>query len=195
MPKLEDVQQELACELRAAGMTCEAAYGEAKFAAGNNNAARFFRKPHIRVRVEELRAERAARAEHDGSLARQFTFTKPVRRHVEEMASCGMAPEDIVLALGCTQAELAQHCGAELVAGRAKRRGEVIKLLYRAARAGNVSAQKKLEDMTGVAGAAASFDEAERPVRLGKKGEAQLAADAIGAGMDEEWGGDLATLN
>lgn len=119
-----------------------------------------------------------------------FKATPTMRRKVEELVSCGMKQEDIARAVGCSHPTLRQHFGCELAGGLAKKRAEVIGLLYRQAKKGNVTAQKKLEEMTRLAGAEAAFNEPRQPA-LGKKEQAADAAKTAGAGTG--WGDDLET--
>lgn len=106
-----------------------------------------------------------------------FKATASLKREVEEMTSCGMSEDDIARAIGCSTPTLRVHFQEELLTGRSKRRREVIKLLFKSARGGNVTAQKKLEDMTAMA-ATIRPPEAPQPKvqKLGKK--EQAIADA-----------------
>lgn len=124
-----------------------------------------------------------------------FPVTPALRREVEQMRSVGMSIDEIAIAIGCSTPTLTKHFDAELTTGAAKRRREVVNLLYQTARKGNVSAQKKLEEMTQAAAlAAARMDEepapdaTQKPSRLGKK--EQAAADA--AAIAEEPGNKFA---
>lgn len=102
------------------------------------------------------------------------------RETVEQMKFCGETEFVIATALGITIPTMRKHFRHELDKGAANRRREVIGLLFATARKGNVSAQKKLEEMGRVAGAAASVKgrEAKAP-RLGKKEEQAAAAKAV----------------
>jgi hypothetical protein len=117
-----------------------------------------------------------------------------MRTDVELMVAVGMPHVDIARAVGCTVDTLSKHCGEELAIGHAKKRREVLAMLHKAAKGGNVSAQKKLEEMTRVAGAAAEFEQATatapKTEPLGKKAAAAEAARAVG-GAGTEWGDDL----
>lgn len=112
------------------------------------------------------------------------------------MLACGESQSVIARAIGCDPDTLRKHFADELANGLAKRRREVVELLFKNARKGNVSAQKKLEDMTRVAGAAAAFtgatdgaDKTAKQPKLGKK--EQAAQEATNAGTGTEWGDDL----
>lgn len=110
----------------------------------------------------------------------QFRPTATQRREVEEMIACGMSEDDVARAVGIATETLRKHFVEELATAKAKRRGEVIKLLFRNARKGNVSAQKHLEAMTSLAGTARPAERiapTDKPAaRVGKK--AQEQADA-----------------
>ena len=66
MADLEDPQQEKACQLRASGASQVDAYAEAFGQvpdSGANNSSRFFRQPHIKARVTEIKARRTLLAD------------------------------------------------------------------------------------------------------------------------------------
>ncbi|MCW5695799.1 MAG: hypothetical protein KIS96_03580 [Bauldia sp.] len=122
--------------------------------------------------------------------------TAATRRTVEQMVSCGETHDTIALALEVSDETLRLHYRRELDVGAAKRRRELLDLLWQSARKGNVSAQKKLEETTRLAAASAKFDQPpkgesqpQRPATLGKKELAQRAAETAGHGTD--WGDDL----
>src|ERR1700759_3077452 len=106
------------------------------------------------------------------------------RRRVEELRACGMTVEEIAGAFELSPPTLRRLFAAELRTGAAKRRAEVIALLFRSARAGNVAAQKKLEDMTSSV-AAAERRPLSKPAPLGKKARAN--AEALTAEDDTSW--------
>ncbi|TIP07811.1 hypothetical protein [Mesorhizobium sp.] len=128
-----------------------------------------------------------------------------IRRTVEEMRSCGESENVIARSLGIDVDTLRKHCADELDNGFSNRRREVIGLLYKSARGGNVTAQKRLEEMTRLAGAAAEFDARQketgatpsqpRPARSPKLGKKEVQREeAMTAGLNSEWGDDLAPL-
>lgn len=122
----------------------------------------------------------------------EFKPTRQQRKRVEQMVCCGMPKEDIARAIGISKPTLLKHFDEELANGFAKKRAEVIRMLFDAAENGNVSAQRKLEEMTRLVGAEAAFNSdapAERHVKLGKKEEAAEAAKTAGEGST--WEGDL----
>lgn len=111
----------------------------------------------------------------------EYRPTVEQRRTVEEMKFCGESDNTIARALGIDPDTLRKHFADELADGHAQRRKEVIGLLFSSARGGNVSAQKKLEEMGRVAGAAEAVKAREtRAPKLGKKEERQIAAKNVG---------------
>jgi hypothetical protein len=125
-----------------------------------------------------------------------FQPTTAQRKQVEECVSVGMSHEEVAMAIGCHRETLEKHFADELLHGRARKRAEVTKLLFAAARKGNVTAQKALKEATGSSAAAAEWEAAEgianpQPTgrKLGKKEEQARAAQTAGHGT--EWGDDL----
>jgi hypothetical protein len=124
-----------------------------------------------------------------------FKPTAAHRRQVEECKSGGMSNEEIAMAIGISTPTLEKHFEEELLHGRARKRAEVLRLLYAAARKGNVTAQKQLHLITATQAAAAEWEAdgiAKPPpatAKLGKKEQAELAARTAGHGS--EWGDDL----
>ncbi|RWQ16105.1 hypothetical protein [Mesorhizobium sp.] len=113
----------------------------------------------------------------------QFKPTPALRRKVEELVSCGMSRDDCARAIGCSTPTLEKYFEDELANGVAKKRSEVIGMLYRAAKKGNVTAQKKLEEMSRIAGAAEAIGARSAPdkPKPGKKEERQAAAERVGS--------------
>ncbi|NLS07619.1 hypothetical protein HGP14_30615 [Rhizobium sp. P32RR-XVIII] len=105
------------------------------------------------------------------------------RKTVEEMKFVGESDNTIARSLGIDPDTLRKHFPDELADGHAQRRKEVIGLLFKSARDGNVAAQKKLEEMGRASGAAdavkARETKASEP-RRGKKEEQKAAAKAVG---------------
>jgi hypothetical protein len=122
----------------------------------------------------------------------EFKVTAALRREVELLVCVGMSHDDVARAIGCTKPTLYKYFREELDAGHAKKRREIIRMLHKSAKAGNVSAQRKLEEMSRLAGAAAAFEQptAPKPEKLGKKEAAAVAARNVGA-EGGEWGDDL----
>jgi predicted transcriptional regulator len=125
-----------------------------------------------------------------------FKPTQLHRRKVEQYVCGGMSHDAIAKVLGVSDETLRKHFAAELSTGAERRRAEVIDLLFASARKGNVTAQKKLEEMSGrsVAEAAFTAPEAEdaKPAKVPKLGKKEVAAqDAETAGAGTAWGDDL----
>lgn len=107
--------------------------------------------------------------------------TIEMRQTVEEMKFCGESEDVIARALGISTPTLRKHYAVELSDGHSNRRKEVIGLLFTAARKGNVSAAKRLDEMGRIAGAASAVKAREvKPPKLGKKEQAQEAAAQVG---------------
>lgn len=103
------------------------------------------------------------------------------RKTVEEMKFVGESDNTIARALSIDPDTLRKHFADELADGHAQRRKEVIGLLFKSARNGNVSAQKKLEEMGRVASASEAVKAREtRAPKLGKKEERRIAAQNVG---------------
>lgn len=123
----------------------------------------------------------------------EFKPTDEMRAKVEDCIGAGMSHEEIGMVIGCCDKTLEKHFPDELAYGRARKRCEALELLWQSARKGNVTAQKKLVEMTGTVAAAAAWEAAEGtappPLKIGKK-EAQAIAAAT-AGLGSEWGDDL----
>lgn len=116
----------------------------------------------------------------------QFKPTSALRRKVEELLTGGMSKDECARAIGCSTPTLEKHFEEELANGIAKKRAEVIGLLFKSARKGNVTAQKKLEEMSRVSGAAEAVTGREpKAPRLGKKEERQVAAEAVASGTSK----------
>jgi len=127
----------------------------------------------------------------------QFRATPALIRKVEELIGSGVSEDDTARAVGCSTETLRKHFAENIRGARAKKRAEAIQLLWKSARAGNVSAQKKLEEMTWrvcadktvISATPESRRSAPKPANVGKKEAAQEAALSAGVGTD--WGDDL----
>lgn len=127
-----------------------------------------------------------------------FKPTALHRRRVEQYVCAGMSHDGIAKALGISDETLRKHFAAELETGSQRRRAEVIDMLFAAARKGNVTAQKKLEEMSLRSVGEAEFmadkkpeeAAATKPAKRGKKEEAQAQAQAVL--QDDDWGADIA---
>lgn len=109
-----------------------------------------------------------------------FRPTIEQRQTVEQMKFCGESDATIARALCIDPDTLRKHFADELADGHAQKRKEVISMLFSSARGGNVSAQKKLEEMGRVAAAEEAVRGREKPTpKLGKKEERKAAAGAV----------------
>jgi DNA-binding CsgD family transcriptional regulator len=125
-----------------------------------------------------------------------FRPTLAQTRRAEELVAGGMSELQVAVVFGISERSARTHFRAAFTDGLAKRRGEVINMLFKAARSGNVSAMKALEGITGKADVAAVWS-GPRPEqvcttpKLGKKEQQQLDAEGVVAGTDPDWGNDL----
>ncbi|PWB94672.1 hypothetical protein [Methylosinus sporium] len=126
-----------------------------------------------------------------------FRKTPALAKRVEELTSGGMSQGAIAKVLRCDSDTLRKHFGDELDNGIQRRRAEVISLLFKSARGGNVTAQKKLEEMTGRAAVEDEFNgdrapapASPKPKKVGKK-ESE-SAQATSMVEDQDWGADIA---
>lgn len=111
-----------------------------------------------------------------------FKATPRLRRKVSECASVGMSHDDIARAIGCSTPTLQKYFGDELTTGAAMKRAEITAMLFKAARKGNVSAQKHLELKAQTAAAAQAMSDHEAPAKVekfGKKEQQQAAAARV----------------
>ena len=125
------------------------------------------------------------------------TFTD--RRKVEERRAAGMSVAQIAVSMRIDRQTLEKHFAEEIEFGHSRRRGEVVDMLFQAARKGNVSALKALERMTDLssveqawmktaAKAAEAKERAEaKPAKVGKKEQEQVAAKTaeVGTGWSD----------
>lgn len=102
------------------------------------------------------------------------------RQIVEEMKFCGESDNTIARALGIDPDTLRKHFKDELADGHAQRRREVIGMIFKSAREGNVAAQKKLEEMGRSREPGLATPQTAPP--RGKKEERQAAAEAVASG-------------
>jgi phage repressor protein C with HTH and peptisase S24 domain len=110
----------------------------------------------------------------------EYKPTIEARQTVEEMKYCGESENVIARALGIDPDTLRKHFADELENGHSNRRREVIGLMFKSARDGNSSNQKRLEEIGRVAGAVERVEEREKSVpSVGKKEARKAAADAV----------------
>lgn len=115
-----------------------------------------------------------------GSGRPSFRPTIEQRQTVEEMKFCGESDAMIARALGIDDATLRKHFADELADGHAQRRKEVISLLFREARDGNVSALRRLEEI-GRCTLEGPGDPGQKPAepKRGKKEQQQHSAQQV----------------
>jgi hypothetical protein len=119
------------------------------------------------------------------------------RRKVEERRAAGMSVAQIAVSMRIDRQTLEKHFVEEIEFGHARRRGEVVDMLFQAARNGNVSALKALERMTDLSSAeqawmktaarAAEAKERTEAKPASKKQQEQVAAETaeVGTGWSD----------
>jgi hypothetical protein len=112
----------------------------------------------------------------------EFKPTLAQRKQVELLIGCGMTQDNIARVIGICKHTLEKHFPDELATGPAKAHAHALGLLKASAEKGNVSAQKKLVEIT--AGPATGQAGAGQP--MGKK--QQLEQEAKTAGDGTPWG-------
>jgi hypothetical protein len=125
-----------------------------------------------------------------------YSPSKQTREQVEMFLACGMSRDQIAAALEISLPTLDKVFATELDNGRARARARILSWLGKAARAGNVTAQKKLEEMSRLADASAEIEAATaapaaRESSAGKKKQAEAEAVATVATPTADWGDDL----
>lgn len=109
-----------------------------------------------------------------------FSPTPAMRRTVEEMISCGETKRSVYLALGIDEATLNKHFEVELETGGAKKRKELLAILWKQAKKGNASCIKKLEEMQRAAGAQEAINNrGKKAPEPGKKEQQQAEAEGV----------------
>ncbi len=117
-----------------------------------------------------------------------FKVTAAKRREVESMKADGFSDDRIAVQLGCSRPTLMKHFAAELEFGADRVRREQLANLRRMSRK-NVAAAKALlarADIVATTPPPPPPGDQEKPEKLGKKAEAELAADTAHVGT--EWG-------
>lgn len=132
----------------------------------------------------------------------EFVPTVTMRRTVEEMAGDNKSQDVIARALGIKDDTLRKYFPTELANGAAKKHKEALALMWKFAKKGSATLINKLVERTQAAASVASFDKPEsdlpstrKPVVAVKRGKKEIAREnAINAGLNSEWGEDLAPL-
>lgn len=115
----------------------------------------------------------------------QFEPKPKQRREVSIAAGAGVSHEEIALGLGISRPTLEKHFAYELTTGACRRRQEVLNAMFKAAKAGNVAAQKAYAAMTPRA-AAPPLPQPDPGKPEGKKAQAQTLAGTAQLGTDWE---------
>lgn len=122
---------------------------------------------------------------------RRHVVSERHREKVAILAAAGMSETAIATAVGISVPTLRRYYASELEIGPAVKRAEVVTALYRTAIGGNVAAQKAVLEIFDRASLEA-MDNAftgtpaePKPERLGKKEQAQRAADE--AATESDW--------
>lgn len=130
-----------------------------------------------------------------------FVPTPALRRTVERMIACGDTHDVVARALGIDPNTLRKHFESELAHGYAKKRREIVDMLFDGAKKGNASLIKRVEEMTRLAGPAADFEARDpagteqKRTRQPVKGKKEVQRDeAMNAGLSSDWGDDLPVL-
>lgn len=117
-----------------------------------------------------------------------FKPTAAMRRSVSIVAGAGVAHEDIALGLGISHVTLTKYFAYELTTGAYKRRQEVLGAMFKAAKSGNVAAQKAYAAMTPrVAAPPLPTEPLDAPKAVPDGKKAQAAALAVSAQAGTEW--------
>lgn len=112
----------------------------------------------------------------------EFKPTARMRRSVSIAAGAGVTHEEIALGMGISRPTLAKHFAYELTTGAYKRRQEVLDAMFKAAKKGNVAAQKAYVALAPkIAAPTLPTDSAPQ----GKKEQAN--ADAVVAQKGTDW--------
>ncbi len=123
-----------------------------------------------------------------------FAPTKTMRENVAIWRAGGMTNQQIADALDIDYKTLEKHFQHELSVGWSKKRAQMLTALFKAGVTGNVSAQKHYLQISGVTAGieklTAPEDKKPKGRPLGKKEQAEAAAQTAGQGSD--WGEDLA---
>lgn len=136
--------------------------------------------------TEKSKAKRPAKKPAARRGRPPYRPTIEARQTVEEMKFCGESDNTIARALGIDVDTMRKHFADELADGHAQRRKEVIGMLFSSARAGNVSAQKHLDQIGRASGAQEAVDRrAPKAAKLGKKEEQHAAAQAVASGASK----------
>ena len=113
----------------------------------------------------------------------EFEPTAKQRREVAIAAGAGTSHEEMALGLGISRPTLEKHFAYELTTGAYRKRQDALNAMFKAAKKGNVAAQKAYLSMTP---AAAAPPLPAEPVPEGKKAQRQADAKTAQAGTGWE---------
>lgn len=122
---------------------------------------------------------------NSGRRKRQFTSEERVQ--VKVLVAAGMTQAQIAEVLKCSIPTMVANFKKELELGSAEIQAEMIMARYNSAKAGNVSAQNKMIEMTGAAPPLP-----QKPEKEPQKGKKELREEeAQTAHQDSDWGSVL----
>lgn len=125
-------------------------------------------------RIKTVQKRNVGRPEHKPD--------RKTRQLVENGVTAGMTHQDIARAIGISWKTLDKYYAEELATGVARKRLEAISMLYRSAKGGNVSAQRKFYAIAhgeDVSSSSVDEDTFDKPKKLGKKEQVQRDAENI----------------
>lgn len=114
-----------------------------------------------------------------------FKATAALRHDVRLMKADGWSDDRIAGQLGISRSTLLKHFAVDLEYGSDRVRRQALKDLAKASKRGNVAGAKALLALSGIVPPPSPKQES-RPEKLGKKAEAEAAAETAHEGND--WG-------
>ena len=124
-----------------------------------------------------------------------FKPTAAMRQKTELLVACGMSHASIARVIGIDRGTLEKYFPEELTHGASRKRSEVVAMLWASAAKGNVTAQKRLEEITRTTDAvaehagqvsAAVMASSKQREAVGKKEQANLTAQTAAIGTPWE---------
>jgi transcriptional regulator with XRE-family HTH domain len=109
---------------------------------------------------------------------KKMRVNNELREHVAMLRASGMTQEQIADAIGCSVPTLVQYFSLELNEGKAAKRAEMIRALWSAAIAGNVTAMKAWLALNDRDTAPKAITRPSAEPKLGKKEQALVDAKA-----------------
>lgn len=148
-----------------------------------------FCSARCRPGTKNKKSEPADEAKNKKSGRPEHVPTTATRKKVAAAAGGGMPHEDIALGLGISKTTLEKYYAHEISTGAYAKRLEVVNAMHKAAKKGNVAAQKAylaLDPKLAAPPLSLGDEQHSKEPELGKK--AQANADATTAGQGGEWG-------